>query len=86
MVCRKKWSGQCSRTARPRPHFVTWEHSRNVKVQENHPQRHLQRETALGYKIHILIIITVRRNVLAHFWHVHFLIWEVGWPETPSET
>ena len=32
------------------------------------------------------IIFTVKRNVLAHFWHLHLVIWELGWPGFPSET
>ena len=31
-------------------------------------------------------IFTVKRNVLAHFRHVHLVVWELCWPGFPAET
>ena len=31
-------------------------------------------------------LFTVKRNGLGHFWHVHFVIWELGRPGFPPET
>ena len=62
------------------------EDSGNGKVQKASPKGIYKGELPWATKVIISIIFTVKRNVLAHFWHVHFVIWELGWPGFPSET
>ena len=79
----QRWAGL---PARPSPHFVIFEDSENGKVQKVSPKGIYKGKLPWATKVIIFIISTVKRNVLGHFWHVHFVIWELGWPGFPSET
>ena len=66
--------------------FMDLEDSENGKVQKVSPKGIYKGRMPWATKIIILIIFTVKRNVLRNFWDLHFVIREVGWPGFASET
>ena len=86
MVWAKKWFGQNMGLARPSRHLVVLEDSENGKVQKVSPKGIYKGRLPWATKSINFIIFTDKRNVLGHFRHVHFVIWELGWPGFPSET
>ena len=64
-----------------------WRIAKMVKCKKSAPKA-FTKGNCLGLQnaSFFFTIFTVKRNVLAHFWHVHFVILELGWPGFPSET
>ena len=57
-----------------------------VKCRKSHLKAFTKRNCLGLQKPPFFIILTVKRNVLGHFGHVHFVILVLGWPGFPSET
>ena len=86
MVCRK--NGLARAAGRPVQGLILSFRSiaKMVECKKTSPKGIYKGKLPWATKSIIFIIFTVKRNVLAHFWDLHFVIWEVGWPGFPSET